>query len=107
MLKVVVIAIMAKERIDDHPDIPRASRLGPLPVDIVEGSLIWGGIPEKADKCSPFARWHMHPSLLDGLQDEEGSILIGRQDDPGSAGHRGKTHAEVSRSTEGGPADYG
>ena len=70
-----------------------SSRGRPLSEDTVEGTWVWGGVPEKLDKGHPFASRQMRPCLQDGLKNEEGSVLIGGLDDAGDARHRGKVEA--------------
>jgi hypothetical protein len=84
---------MAEESFDRRLDVPGMPRLRPLSVDMVEGTWVWGGVPEKLDKGCPFASRQMCPCLQDGLKNEEGSVLVGRLDDTGSAWHRGKVEA--------------
>jgi hypothetical protein len=89
----VELPIMADERINKQLDVPGAPRGRPLPEDTVEGTWVWGGVPEKLDKEMPFDSRQMRPCLQDGLKDEEGSVLVGGQGDTGDAGHRGKVEA--------------
>jgi hypothetical protein len=93
VLKGVELPIMAEERFDKRLDIPGMPRLGPLLVDRVEGTWVWGGVPEKLDKGRPFASRQMRSCLQDGLKNEEGNVLVGGLDDTGSAWHRGKVKA--------------
>ena len=65
----------------------------PLLVHTVEGTWVWGGVPEKLDEGRPFASRQMRPCLQDGLKNEEGSVLVGGLDDRGNARHRGKVEA--------------
>ncbi len=90
VLEGVELPIMAEERFNKRLDVPGMPRLGLLPVDMVEGTWVWGGVPEKLDEGCPFASRQMRPCLQDGLKNEEGSVLIGRLDDTGGARHRGK-----------------
>ena len=90
VLEGVKLPIMVEECFDKHPDVPRTPRGRPLPVDMVEGTWVWGGVPEKLEKGHPFARKQMCPCLQYGLENEEGGVLIGKLDDTGGTWHRGK-----------------
>ena len=46
----VKLPIMAEERINTRLYVPGAPRGRPLPEDTVEGTWVWGEIPEKLDK---------------------------------------------------------
>jgi hypothetical protein len=89
----VKLPIMTEERINKQSDVPGAPSGRPLPEDTVEGTWVWGGVPEKLDKGMPFDRRQMCPCLQDGLKDEEGSVLVGGLGDTGDARHRGKVEA--------------
>ena len=64
-----------------------------LPEDMVEGTWVWGGVPEKLDKGRPFASRQMRPCLQDGPKNEEGSVHVGGMGDTGVARHRGEVEA--------------
>jgi hypothetical protein len=88
VLEGVKLPIMAEERLDSCLlDVPVMPRLGTLPVDMVEGTWVWGGDPEKLDEGCPFASRQMCPCLQDGLKNEEGGVFFGRLDDMGGARH--------------------
>jgi hypothetical protein len=70
--------------------VPRGCQ---LPEDMVEGTWVWGGVPEKLDKGRPFASRQMHPCLQDGLKNEECNVLIDGLGDTGNTWHRGKVEA--------------
>jgi len=89
----VELPIMAEERINKRLDVPGAPRGHPLPEDTVEGTWVWGGVPEKLDEGRPYASRQMCPRLQDRLKDEEGSVLVGGLDDTGDARHRGEVEA--------------
>jgi hypothetical protein len=89
----VKFPIMAEERIDKRLDVPGAPRGRPLPEGTVEGTWVWGGVPEKLDEGRPFASRQMRPCLQDGLKNEEGSVLVGGLGDTGDARHRRKVEA--------------
>ena len=93
VLEGVELPIMAKEHFNKCLDVPRAPRLGPLPEDMVEGTWVWGGVPEKLHKIRPFSRRQMRPCLQDGLKNEESSVLVGGLDDTSDARHRGEAEA--------------
>jgi hypothetical protein len=86
----VELSIMMKERSNKRPDVHGTPRGRPHPVDMVEGTWVWGGVPEKLDEGHPFASRQMRPCLQDGLKNEEGSVLVGGLDDTGNARYRGK-----------------
>jgi hypothetical protein len=46
VLKGVKISIVVEECINNQPDVPGMPCLTPLPVNTVEGTLIWGCFPE-------------------------------------------------------------
>ena len=93
VLEGVKLPIMAEEHFNKCLDVPGAPRGRPLPEDMVEGTWVWGGVPEKLDKICPFSRRQMRPCLQDGLKNEESSVLIGGLDDTGGARHRGEVEA--------------
>ena len=74
-------------------DVPGAPRGCPLPEDTVEGTWVWGGVPEKLDEGRPFSSRQMRPCLQDGTKNEEGSVLVGGLGDTGDARNRGKVEA--------------
>ena len=61
VLEGVKLPIMAEEHFNKCIDVPRTPRLGPLPVDMVEGTWVWGGLPVKLDEVRPFSSRQMHP----------------------------------------------
>ena len=67
--------------------------LVPLSEDIVEGTWVRGGVPEKLDEVHPFSSRQMRPCLQDGLKNEEGSVLVGGLGDTSDAQHRGEVEA--------------
>jgi len=89
----VKLPIMAEERINKQLDVPGAPRGRPLPEDRVEGTWVWGGVPEKLDEGCPFASRQMHPRLQDRLKNEKGSVLVGGLGDTGDAWHTRKVEA--------------
>jgi hypothetical protein len=46
----VKFPIMVEERINKRLDVPGAPRGHPLPEDTVDGTWVWGGVPEKLDE---------------------------------------------------------
>ena len=52
----VELPIMADERINKRLDVPGALRGRPLPEDTVEGTWVWGGVPEKLDEGRPICQ---------------------------------------------------
>ena len=77
VLNGVELPIMAEECFNKQLDVPGTPSCRPLPEDTVEGTWVWGGVPEKLDKGMPFDSRQMRPCLQDGLKDEEGSVLVG------------------------------
>jgi hypothetical protein len=93
VLEGVELSIMAKEHFNKCLDVPGAPRGRPLPEDAVEGTWVWGGVPEKLDEVHVFYSRQMRPCLQDGLKNEEGSVLVGGLGDTSDARHRGEVEA--------------